>query len=223
MGKRGPSPRGEYEGRTAVFSTRITPETKQMLVKKSRESGRSLSQEIEHRLRRSLDEEKTIISIFGDRRNYAIMRLLSSVLLADQHLAAKGKVSWLDDPDAFNNAVNKVVAVLELFRPAGPAGAQYPDPPRTDSEIQEFWGRTHGRVQIERVCEKIVDADPALPTKPGGENLHSYVASDLQPIPDSIKARAANSKASRERSVAGQRRYREAKAADKAKKGSAQS
>jgi len=186
-----------------------------MLVKKSRESGRSLSQEIEYRLRRSLDEDRTIINIFGSRRNYAIMRLISSVLLADQHLVSRGKVSWLEDTDAFDNAVAKVVAALELFRPAGSSSS--------DSEIQASWRRAFARVQIGVLSEKIVDADPALPTKPDGENWHSYVALDLQQIPDVMKTRAANSKASREKSVAGQERFRKAKAADKAKKGSAES
>ena len=142
------------------------------------------------------------------------MRLVSSVLLADQHLASRGKVSWLDDADAFDNAVAKVVAVLNLFRPT--------DSPRSDSETQAFWRRAAASVHAQRLSEKIVDADPALPTKPGDENLYSYLAADIQPIPEAIKVRAANSKAGRERSVAGRKRYREAEAADKAKKGSAE-
>jgi hypothetical protein len=51
MGARGPKPKGEYEKQTAVFSSRLTPELRAWVSEAASISGRSLSQEIEHRLR----------------------------------------------------------------------------------------------------------------------------------------------------------------------------
>ncbi len=62
MGKRGPLPRGEYGrkiGRTAVLSTRLQPDTRALLVAAKEASGRSLSQELEHRLRQTSSMTRT--------------------------------------------------------------------------------------------------------------------------------------------------------------------
>ena len=56
--KRGPGggrkPRGEFKGKTATLTTRITPETRRALDSAAQKSGRSLSQEVEYRLGQSL-------------------------------------------------------------------------------------------------------------------------------------------------------------------------
>jgi hypothetical protein len=46
----GRKPQGEYPGKAAQFTTRITPETKRALVEAAVRGGRSLSQEVEKRL-----------------------------------------------------------------------------------------------------------------------------------------------------------------------------
>lgn len=58
-GKREPGagrkPKGEFSGKSAAFSTRITPELRAALEKESKETGKSLSQIVERRLRDSFD------------------------------------------------------------------------------------------------------------------------------------------------------------------------
>lgn len=51
MGKRGPKAKGPYENRTTVVSTKITPELRDALHAGAKANGRSLSHEIEVRLR----------------------------------------------------------------------------------------------------------------------------------------------------------------------------
>ena len=68
MGKRGPHPKGEYGGkiaRTAVLSTRLQPDTRARLSEAAKASGRSLSQELEHRLRGSFIEEDKVVDFYG--------------------------------------------------------------------------------------------------------------------------------------------------------------
>ncbi|MBY5888087.1 hypothetical protein HFN49_18055 [Rhizobium leguminosarum] len=59
-GKREPGagrkPNGEFSGKSAVFSTRITPDLRALLEKESKQTGKSLSQIVERRLRDSFDQ-----------------------------------------------------------------------------------------------------------------------------------------------------------------------
>ena len=53
----GRKPRGEFKGKTATLTTRITPETRVALKDAAKKSGLSLSQEVERRLVRSVARE----------------------------------------------------------------------------------------------------------------------------------------------------------------------
>src|SRR5205809_413957 len=50
----GRKPQGEFSNKRAMLATRVTMETRKALDAAARNSGRSLSQEVEHRLRDSL-------------------------------------------------------------------------------------------------------------------------------------------------------------------------
>ena len=54
----GRKPKGEFKGKSSVFSTRITPTTRAALEREAQRSGRSLSQEVERRLEWSLGPPK---------------------------------------------------------------------------------------------------------------------------------------------------------------------
>src|SRR5262245_40578619 len=55
----GRKPRGEFKGKTATLTTRITPETRAALERASKRNRLSLSQEVERRLARSVARERT--------------------------------------------------------------------------------------------------------------------------------------------------------------------
>ena len=113
---KGPAPKGEYVGKSSVFSTRIRPDLKESLEKAAKKSGRSLSQEVEHRLRRSFVEDDKIADAFGDRRTFRIMRMMAdAVTLLREQPWATGH--WLDDPRDFEVAVMTMVGLLDAVRP----------------------------------------------------------------------------------------------------------
>jgi hypothetical protein len=60
MARRGRPPKGEYPEKKRVFASRIREDTWEMLQRAAAKSGRSLSQEFEFRLRRSLDDDEKI-------------------------------------------------------------------------------------------------------------------------------------------------------------------
>jgi hypothetical protein len=120
MGKRGPAPKGEFEGKSRVFSTRIREDTRSALEDAARKSGRSLSQEIESRLQRTFTEDRTIDAAFGSRRNYALMVMLANVINWTENQTSSAKADWVDDPYSFDLVVRGINALLEHFKPPGP-------------------------------------------------------------------------------------------------------
>src|SRR5689334_11512573 len=96
MTKAGRKPQGEYVGKSSVMNFRVTPETKTALTKASRESGRSLSQETEHRLRRDLFDH-------GSARTSAVMRTIGYAVDRLANIKKPG-ADWLSDPYLFAQA-----------------------------------------------------------------------------------------------------------------------
>jgi predicted HicB family RNase H-like nuclease len=118
MGK-GPRPKGEYAGKSSVFSTRIRPDLRKNLERAAKTSGRSLSQEVEHRLRRSFVEDDKIADVFGDRRTYRLMRLMSDAIqFVQKH---ENDENWLDDPFRFRFALIAMLSVVEAIAPSVPS------------------------------------------------------------------------------------------------------
>jgi hypothetical protein len=88
------------------------------LERAAKASGRSLSQEVEHRLRRSFVEDDKIADAFGDRRTYRLMRLMSDAI----HLSRQDQndENWLDDPFRFRVALAAMRNVVEAIEPSAP-------------------------------------------------------------------------------------------------------
>lgn len=121
MGKRGPKPSGKV-----VVNTKIEPGTRDALHREAAKAGRTLSGEIEHRLRRSFDHDNLVENLGGPVM-YAMLRAISGVMM----MAGTGYVSaitdpsrraidWLNDPEAYDQAMKATNAVLRALRPPGP-------------------------------------------------------------------------------------------------------
>ena len=118
MAKRGRRPRGEYPEKKRVFASRIREDTWQMLQQAAATSGRSISQEFEHRLRRGLDEDKWIEDGFGDRRTCAVMKMAAMAAVNSAMLNPKAsKAHWTSNVEAFDRALDAIMGVLKAFRP----------------------------------------------------------------------------------------------------------
>lgn len=118
MGSRGPPPKGEYAGKSQVLSTRIRADTRAALVAAAKRSGRSLSQEIEHRLRRTFQEDERIYDGFGTARNRALMKMIANVVQTAWH-PDRPDAEWLDDPWLFDQTIRLINLVLIAVRPPG--------------------------------------------------------------------------------------------------------
>jgi plasmid stability protein len=124
---RGRAPKGEYAGKTEVMSFRLTPDTKAALRRAAATSGRSLSQEAEHRLRRGLDEEEAISKLWGDVKTSAMLRLAAQVVQS-VGTTRDTKVHWTADVKVFDSAIEAIAGTLKLFRPLQAEGISVGSP-----------------------------------------------------------------------------------------------
>ncbi len=172
MGKRGPQPKGEYGrslGRTAVLSTRLQPDTRARLSAAAKANKRSLSQELEHRLRGSFIEEDKAVDFYGSPSNAAILKVIGAVIQStctswsvktgDSWVPdlKKDPEEWLREQWLFDGVLTAIVHALMWFRPCGE---------RDDGLL--FYHST-----AERIIDEIRSADPSLPITKGSNRQHA--------------------------------------------------
>jgi hypothetical protein len=172
MGKRGPQPKGEYGrkiGRTAVLSTRLQPDTRARLSEAAKANERSLSQELEHRLRGTFIEEDKVVDFYGTQSNAAVVKLLGAVIQStctswlvktpdgwspDAH---KDPGEWLRDPKLFDQVLTAIVHTLMWFKPGGDRDEQF-----------LFYHSA-----AEQIIDEIRSADPSLPITKRSSRQHA--------------------------------------------------
>jgi hypothetical protein len=116
----GRKPKGEFAGKSAAFSTRITQELRDSLEKEAQASGKSMSQIVERRLRESFDKPRAQREL-ADKRVKAtalmVARLTSSIE------SATGK-KWNEDrftSDALKSAISTAMSrVAPADEPVAP-------------------------------------------------------------------------------------------------------
>jgi len=167
MAKRGAKPKGEYAGKSGVLSTRIRQDTRDALQSAKNQSGRSLSQEIEYRLRRSFDEDENIKDKFGTRQNYTVMRALSHLArsMKNPDLSRKEKKDpdteshdWLSDPYTFECAFETMLIYLSSIRPEGDVIE-----PKNQANNGQSWDQTRAVLRVLTFAGAVRDADPSIP------------------------------------------------------------
>ena len=116
MARRGRRPKGEYPEKKRVFASRIREDTWEMLQRAAAKSGRSVSQEFEFRLRRSLDDDEKIESAFGDLKTFGLMKLAAQAVKSMCDLNNL-KGHWTANVTAFDEALEVITRTLKGFRP----------------------------------------------------------------------------------------------------------
>jgi hypothetical protein len=102
------------------MSFRVTPGFKEKLDRAARESGRSLAQEIELRLERSLDEERHLadaLEIGFGRQVAGLMLAIGYVIKEAQPGYQPGELGWLSNPEAFRVIAASVNSLLQAIDP----------------------------------------------------------------------------------------------------------
>lgn len=142
MAKRGPAPRGEYADKSAVLSTKISSELRSQLEKAVKVSGLTLSREVEHRLRRTFQDEATNVEMFGGQRNYRLMQLVGlAMTLRDPD---ESNPDWLNDPSQFLDVLRTIHRLLWQIRPEGTDAIVAAGGPDCSVRVaEELWAAVH--------------------------------------------------------------------------------
>ena len=107
----GRKPRGEFKGKSATLTTRITPETRTAMERAARKSGRSLSQEVERRLNDSVRNER-------NRRSDVRALAEAIAIVAEKVEKATGK-HWLQDAFTGEALRRGIEVLVRHFAPHG--------------------------------------------------------------------------------------------------------
>jgi hypothetical protein len=116
MAKLGRRPKGEYPEKRRVFASRVREDTWAKLQQAAAKSGRSVSQEFEHQLRRGLDEAETIRNTWGDEKTYALLKLAAQAVISLCRVR-DAKTHWTADAELFDASLETIVRTLKGFRP----------------------------------------------------------------------------------------------------------
>ena len=123
---RGRPPLDPGVAKRASFNTRLRPALKLALETAAKQEGRSLSEEIEFRLERSLDEERHLADALelGFGRQVAGLMLAIGYVIKEIIPARRpGEIGWLSNPEAFHAVVESVNLLLQVIDPdAHPEG-----------------------------------------------------------------------------------------------------
>jgi hypothetical protein len=126
--RRGRPPLNPGEAKRASFNTRLRPSLKERLEAEARESGRSLSEQIEFRLERACRDDDALDALFdamvGGARNAGVLLYLGRIFRDASSIAGFNQnADWLDDSGEFEAvrlAVDKALLKLRPHHPGDP-------------------------------------------------------------------------------------------------------
>jgi hypothetical protein len=159
----------KYATKTTVINFRIQPSTKAALQEAARRSGRTVSAECEHQLRRALSD-------MGTGPTYALMALIGRAI--DGVVGLKSStVKWWNDPRQFDEAVRLAMAAFELLRP----------PPRAGADVEPLSERSI-QFAAEASVREVQTVDAAVPFEQQtlDQRWLALLRQDLGPLVDRV-------------------------------------
>jgi hypothetical protein len=184
--RRGPAPKGEYADKAATLSTRITRDLRDWLEQAAKKTGRSLSDEIENRLRQTFVEEGRMIDRFGNERTARVLQVVANVLTGMRN-PENPDADWLDDPITFDMGTEAIHWTLEAVRPKHQQSDWY-----ELERIKRFDGEDKMTpATIARLCHEvwreIADAERALPLRKQGRFKQDLASIIKNKIPEIVE------------------------------------
>jgi hypothetical protein len=119
---RGRPPIDEAIRKSEQLSIRISASLREKLEASSKQTERSLSQEIEARLRLSFEENQIRIDEFCGQENYWLFRIIANQIRTLEKVTYIGEHRlWWDDPYLFKQVKILINTILDYLKPKGRA------------------------------------------------------------------------------------------------------
>lgn len=110
----GRKPAGDFTGKSSAFSTRITPDLRDALDRESADTGKSVSQIVERRLRESYAEPKRMANALGEQHVRALAYLVARLTTSIESIT---RTKWNEDVFTYR-AVKAAIGIAVLnFHP----------------------------------------------------------------------------------------------------------
>ena len=106
---RGRPPLEPGRAKRSSFNTRIRSQLKEHLEREAKSAGRSLSEEIEHRLERSMLSDETRFDDFGGETPYRLCQAFTGIAKCTEAITGR---SWAEDETTFAIAAHAWIMVL---------------------------------------------------------------------------------------------------------------
>jgi hypothetical protein len=162
----GRKPQGEYQGKAATISTRITPELRRDLDAYARNKRYSLSQGVEHLLRSALDREKesrrapefrAFVLLLGE-----VLRRMGSTVDPTETASTRSTKTWLNDRSRYETFRQSILLLLDKLAP--PVSRERPTIPPDEiaaKVVDSLWD------QLTTATDPTAELSRALNLKPG--------------------------------------------------------
>jgi hypothetical protein len=164
MGKRGPKPKTDYAGESRVHSIRIRSDLHSLLRAAAAARGKTLSDEIQNRVRRTFIDDEKISEAFGSRQNFWILRVVASAI-GRAYNPNQPEADWLKDSFLFDQAIKTIVAVLNAIRPPGPIE-------EPSDRLNAALANVMPKSAAAGLWKGVQDADPSMPLNEGTRQRH---------------------------------------------------
>jgi hypothetical protein len=182
--RRGGWPARTYKpGERVPMSFRVTTAFKEKLDRAAQESGRSLAQEIEFRLERSLDQQSHLVDAFElafDRQVAGLILTIGAVIKRVQPVTPGPRRALLsDDPEIFRVMTDSINLLLQAIDPAAH--------PRTWARLRKALSTDYLlRVEKTRELDRL-PAPPELNAAMVASGLADPTGFDLGPLASTIR------------------------------------
>jgi hypothetical protein len=143
--------RNPAAGKRYPLNMRTTKETRDRIESAARASGRSLVQEVEHRLEQSFQDDDRLTEAFGGELAFKLMRALAGFATV---LSGRRNKDWLRDQGVFDEVVSQWIGAMRELRPPDPAH----DVPHIWQSLPDYFigrGGQGAAEALERLAEEL--------------------------------------------------------------------